>query len=47
MHINIWTPDKITKEQQEFFEKNKNSKEFIPKPKNQKSFFEKVKEMFN
>ena len=47
VHINIWTPDKITKEQQDFFEKNKNSKEFIPKPKNQKSFFEKVKEMFN
>jgi len=47
VHINIWTPDKITKEQKDFFEKNKNSKEFIPKPKNQKSFFEKVKEMFN
>ncbi len=47
VHINIWTPDKITKEQQDFFEKNKNSKEFTPKPKNQKSFFEKVKEMFN
>ena len=47
VHINIWTPDKITKEQQDFFEKNKNSREFTPKPKNQKSFFEKVKEMFN
>jgi len=47
VHINIWTPSKITKEQQDFFEKNKNSKEFTPKPEGQKSFFEKVKEMFN
>ena len=47
VHINIWTPSKITKEQQDFFEKNKNSKEFTPRPEGQKSFFEKVKEMFN
>jgi len=47
VHINIWTPEKITKEQQDFFQKHQNSSEFNPKPKNQKSFFEKVKEMFN
>ena len=47
VHINIWTPENITKEQQDFFEKNKKSQEFMPKPNGQKSFFEKVKEMFN
>ena len=47
VHINIWTPQKITKEQEDFFKKNQESQEFQPKPKGQKSFFEKVKEMFN
>ena len=47
VHINIWTPNKLTKEQEEFFKKNEKSSEFLPKPKNEKSFFEKVKEMFN
>ena len=47
VHINVWTPEKITKEQEDFFKKNQNSPEFQPKPKGQKSFFEKVKEMFN
>ena len=41
VHIIIWTPDKITKEQQAFFKKHENSQEFIPKPQNQKSFFRK------
>jgi len=47
VHVNIWTPEKTNKEQQEFFQKHQQSQEFTPKPKNQKSFFEKVKEMFN
>lgn len=47
VHINIWTPEKITNEQKEFFKQNMDSKEFMPQPKNQKSFFQKVKEMFN
>tara|TARA_B100000530_G_scaffold325483_1_gene263224 strand:+ start:358 stop:1464 length:1107 start_codon:yes stop_codon:yes gene_type:complete len=47
VHINIWTPNQLTKEQEEFFKKHTNSSEFSPKPKNEKSFFEKVKEMFN
>ena len=47
VHINIWTPEKINKEQTEFFIKQNGAKEFKPQPKNQKSFFEKVKEMFN
>ena len=47
VHINIWTPEKLTKEQENFFKENNSAKEFQPAPKNQKSFFEKVKEMFN
>ena len=47
VHINIWTPEKINKEQKDFFTQQINAKEFKPQPKNQKSFFEKVKEMFN
>ena len=47
VHINIWTPQKITKEQEKFFKKHKESSEFTPQPKNEKSFFQKVKEMFN
>tara|TARA_B100001250_G_scaffold266082_1_gene229512 strand:+ start:6152 stop:7258 length:1107 start_codon:yes stop_codon:yes gene_type:complete len=47
VHINIWTPQKLTKEQESFFKQHKESIEFAPKPKNEKSFFQKVKEMFN
>ena len=47
IHINIWTPGKLTKEQMNYFETHIDSNEFTPKPKDQKSFFEKVKEMFN
>lgn len=47
IHINVWTPKKITKEQREFFEKMSNDDNFKPYPqKSDKSFFEKVKEMF-
>jgi len=47
VHINIWTPEKLTKEQVDFFKKHGDSAEFTPNPINQKSFFQKVKEMFN
>ena len=47
VHVNIWTPQKTTKEQESFFKTNINATEFQPQPKNQKSFFEKVREMFN
>ena len=47
VHINIWTPEKMNKNQKEFFIQQIDAKEFKPQPKNQKSFFEKVKEMFN
>lgn len=48
VHINVWTPDNLTKEQLEFFEKNLKSENFAPHPKkSDKSFFDRVKEMFN
>jgi molecular chaperone DnaJ len=48
VHINVWTPKTLTKDQRQFFEKNLNDPNFIPQPeKNEKSFFEKVKDMFS
>ena len=48
VHVNIWTPQQLNKEEKEFFEKSKKSNNFTPDPsKNEKSFFDKVKEMFN
>jgi len=48
IHINVWTPQELTKEQRQFFEKMKNDENFIPSPKkSDKSFFEKVKDMFS
>lgn len=48
VHVNVWTPKELNKEQKEFFEKMKNNENFEPKPeKSDKSFFEKVKDMFS
>ena len=48
VHVNVWTPKTLNKEQREFFEKMKNNEHFTPSPdKNDKSFFEKVKDMFS
>ncbi len=48
VHVNVWTPKNLTKEQKEFFNKMKTDDNFIPKPdKSDKSFFEKVKDMFS
>ena len=47
IHINTWTPQKLTKEEKKFFEEFKQSDSFKPKPtRNDKSFFDRVKEMF-
>ena len=47
IHINVWTPQKLTKEEKDFFEKFKKSDSFTPKPTvKDKSFFDRVKEMF-
>jgi len=48
VHINVWTPKKISKEQKEFFKKALTDDNFTPKPStSEKSFFEKVKDMFS
>ncbi|MGK0175249.1 MAG: molecular chaperone DnaJ, partial [Ulvibacter sp.] len=48
VHINVWTPKTLSKEQEEFFEKMNDDEHFQPKPeKEDKSFFEKVKDMFS
>jgi len=48
VHINVWTPKNLSKEQRQFFEKALTDDNFIPKPeKSDKSFFEKVKDMFS
>ena len=48
VHVNVWTPKNLNKEQKEFFEKMTEDENFEPKPeKEDKSFFEKVKDMFS
>lgn len=47
VHIQIWVPQKLTKEEKTKLEALKNAPNFIPNPKKQKkSFFEKVKAFF-
>jgi molecular chaperone DnaJ len=48
VHVNVWTPKTLNKEQKVFFEKMRDNEHFSPKPKStDKSFFEKVKDMFS
>ena len=48
VHVNVWTPKELNKEQKDFFERMRNDDNFEPKPeKSDKSFFEKVKDMFS
>ena len=48
VHVNVWTPKTLNKDQKQFFEKNLTDENFIPNPeKTDKSFFEKVKDMFS
>ncbi len=47
VHVNVWTPKTLNKEQKQFFQKMLPDENFIPNPdKADKSFFEKVKDMF-
>lgn len=47
VHVNVWTPKELNKEQKAFFEKMQGDDNFEPRPeKSDKSFFEKVKDMF-
>lgn len=48
VHVNVWTPKTLNKEQKEFFERMAKDDNFQPNPeKSDKSFFEKVKDMFS
>jgi len=48
VHVNVWTPKTLNKEQKQFFENMLEDDNFKPHPsKADKSFFEKVKEMFS
>jgi molecular chaperone DnaJ len=48
IHINVWTPQELSKEQRSFFEQMSDDINFMPNPnKTDKSFFEKVKDMFS
>lgn len=47
VHVNVWTPKTLNKQQRDFFEAMKDDEHFVPKPESSdKSFFEKVKDMF-
>lgn len=47
IHINIWTPKALNREERELLEKLQDSPNFKPNPgKNDKSFFERMKEYF-
>src|SRR5579863_1785291 len=47
VHINIWTPKALSREEREALEKLQGSPNFKPSPgKNEKSFFERMKEYF-
>lgn len=48
VHVNVWTPKELNREQREFFERMANDDNFKPNPElSDKSFFEKVKDMFS
>lgn len=47
VHINVWTPKKVTKEEKELLERLKESENFQPTPDhNDKGFFQRMKDMF-
>ncbi|MDX1444888.1 molecular chaperone DnaJ [Lishizhenia sp.] len=47
VHINVWTPKSVSKEEKEMLEKLRESENFIPNPDGkEKGFFQRVKDMF-
>lgn len=47
IHVNVWTPKQLTRDEKQTLEKLRTSDNFRPDPtKNEKSFFEKMKEFF-
>jgi len=48
IHVNIWTPKKLSKADKDLLEKMRSSKNFQPTPgKNDKGFFERMREYFS
>jgi molecular chaperone DnaJ len=48
VHINVWTPTKVSKEEKEILEKLRDSENFKPKMDgSEKGFFQRVKDMFH
>ena len=48
VHVNIWTPKQVSKEETELLEKLRDSPNFAPQPgKSEKGFFHKVRDMFS
>lgn len=48
VHINVWTPTKVSKEEREILERLRSSENFVPAPeKGEKSFFKRMKDMFH
>jgi len=48
VHVNVWTPKTLNKQQKAFFEDMRGDEHFDPKPEStDRSFFEKVKDMFS
>ena len=48
IHVNVWTPKKLTEEERSLLEKLRNMPNFHPQPgKSEKSFFERMKDFFS
>lgn len=48
VHINVWTPKKVSKEEKEILEKLRESENFKPTPdKAERGFFQRMKDMFH
>lgn len=48
VHIHVWTPKRVSKEEKEILEKLRESESFKPNPtKQEKGFFQRMKEMFH
>lgn len=47
VHLNVWTPTKLSKSEKDILESLRNNENFMPQPDdNQKGFFQRVKDMF-
>jgi len=48
VNLNVWTPQKLSKEEQEILQKMSSSNNFIPNPSlKDRSFFDKIRQFFN